>query len=232
MNPNAHTLHRIASPASFKWLESLHPNLSGQPAATSQCFGMTCMYVHWDTVRFYPHDFVLAIPELTQPPVEYFYACTSGGKRWFCFVITQKTAARAAALVFEMSPLILMLSATGLREVPPAIRAGTGKDYPMAPNPEVLCPADGVPIEVQTMLPDLQTSVCIREGVPTLDAWTTQADQNETVNGAGFPGLAVAAGKPADGAPLFFDVISPMFQRMRINGNSNMASALAALGGL
>lgn len=231
MNPNAHNLHRIASPASFKWLDSLHPNLSGQPVATGQCFGMNCLFVHWDVMRFYPADFVLAVPELTQPPVEYFYACTSGGKRWFCFVITQKTAASAAALVFEVSPLALMLAATGLRTVPPAIRSGTGKDYPMAPNAEVLCPADGVLVHVETLLPDLQTYVCVREGVPTLDAWTPHADQSGAVNGAGFPGLAVAAGKPVDGAPLFFDVGSPLFQRMRINGNSNMASALAALGG-
>ena len=232
MNPNAHTLHRTASPASFKWLDSLHPHLSGQPAATAQCFGMSCLYIHWDVMRFYPADFVLAMPELAQPPVEYFYACTSGGKRWFCFVITQKKAASAAALVFEVSPLALMLAATGLRSVPPAIRAGTGKDYPMPPNPEVLCPADGVTIHVETLLPDLQTYVCIREGVPTLDAWMAQGDQSGEVNGAGFPGLAIGGDKPADGAPLFFDVGSPLFQRMRINGNTNMASALATLGGL
>lgn len=217
MNPNAHNLHRIASPASFAWLDTLQPALSGQAAATAKCFGMTCMYVHWDVMRFYPNDFVLAIPELREPPVEYLYACTSGGKRWFCFVITHKTAASTVALVFEVSPLALMLAATGLRTVPPAIRARTGRDYPMAPNPEVLCPADGVPIHVETLLPDLQTYVCIQEGVPTVDAWTHHK---------------VGAIEPVDGAPLFFDVGSPLFQRMRINGNQNMASALAALGGL
>lgn len=232
MNPNAHNLHRIASPASFAWLDSLQPALSGQATATAKCFGMSCMYVHWDVMRFYPDDFVLALPELTQPPVEYLYACTSGGKRWFCFVITQKTATSTAALVFEVSPLALMLSATGLRTVPPAIRSGSGKDYPMPPNPEVLCPADGVPIHVETLLPDLQTYVCIREGVPSVDAWTPQPDPSGPVNGEGFPGLASSIPGAVDGAPLFFDIGSPLFQRMRINGNTNMAAALSALGGL
>jgi hypothetical protein len=218
MSSQAHHLLRVNAPESFTWLNGLQPAMSGLQSATAQCFGMHCMYVAWDVLRFYPNEFVLAIPELVQPPVEYFFACTNGGKRWFCFVVTQKTPVHSAALVFEVSPYVLMVQAMGLRMVPPAGRNQAVRDVPLAPNRAVLCPLNGEPVHFEMLLPDVQTYVCAWEGIPSIDPWANDASKAGTTA----PNTAMV--------PLFFDVGSPLFQPMRINGNANMMSALAALG--
>ena len=116
MNTNQHTLHRLHDPASFTWLAGLTPEMEGSAASRAVCFGMDTTYLHSDMLAHYPTHLVLAIPPLNAPPVEYGFACTSKGQRWFCFVVVRKNASKSAALIFEVSPYALMFPAHGLRE--------------------------------------------------------------------------------------------------------------------
>ena len=86
---SAHHFHRIADPSSFAWLSGLSPQTT-TPPQVSLCFGMDVVYLPLDVLRWFPNELVLAIPFLTVPPVEFFFACNEGGKRWWCFVVLSK----------------------------------------------------------------------------------------------------------------------------------------------
>lgn len=230
MNANNHTLHRLHDPASFTWLSSLKPKMEGSAAATSTCFGMDAVYLHSDMLTHYPSNLVLAIPPLNVPPVEYGFACTSKGQRWFCFVVVRKNASKSAALIFEVSPYVLMFPAHGLRETSqdPSGTEVVGRDYPLAPLLPVLCPLDGFPIRHEILQPDSGSYFCLSEGEPDLSAWRTSPSQ------AGQQGAIQtnAVGQPQvqpQNAPIFFDVGSPALSAMRINGNAALINLLGGL---
>ena len=175
MNTNNHTLRRLHDPASFTWLASLTPEMEGSAAATSTCFGMDAIYLHSDMLAHYPSHMVLAIPPLNVPPVEYGFACTSKGQRWFCFVVVRKNASKSAALIFEVSPYALMFPAHGLRETSQD-KSGNlvvCRDYPLTPLLPVLCPLDGFSIRYDVLQPDSGCYFCLSEGEPSLSAWQT-----------------------------------------------------------
>ena len=220
MNANNHTLQRIHDPASFAWLSSLTPEMDGTAAASSTCFGMDAIYLHSDMLAHYPTHLVLAIPPLEVPPVEYGFACTSRGQRWFCFVVVRKSASKSAALFFEVSAYALMFVAQGLREtwLDKAGVMATGRDYPLVPMLPVLCPLDGLPIRHEVLQPDSGAYFCLVEGEPDLAAW-----QTPPANQQGQP-----AATPQN-APIYFDVGSPAFSAMRINGNAALINLLGGL---
>jgi hypothetical protein len=227
MNANNHTLHRLHDPVSFAWLSGLSPDMKGSAAAKSTCFGMDAIYLHSDMLTHYPAHLVLAIPPLNVPPVEYGFACTSRGQRWFCFVVVRKNASRCAALIFEVSASVLMFPAHGLRETgqDPSGNVVVGRDYPLAPLLPVLCPMDGLPVRYEVLQPDTGSYFCLSEGEPSLAAWVTpqssQADQQGAIQ-------AAAQGQPQN-APIYFDVGSPAFSAMRVNGNVALINLLGGL---
>ena len=227
MNANYHTLQRIHDPASFAWLSSLTPAMDGTAAARSTCFGMDAIYLHADMLAHYPTHLVLAIPPLEVPPVEYGFACTSRGRRWFCFVVVRKSASKSAALFFEVSAYALMFVAQGLREtyVDKSRALAAGRDYPLPPLLPVLCPLDGLPIRYEVLQPDSGAYFCLVEGEPDLAAWQTPPGNQQ-----GTP--VDAQGQPAatpQNAPIYFDVGSPAFSAMRINGNAALINLLGGL---
>ena len=227
MNTNNHTLRRLHDPASFTWLAGLTPEMEGSAAATSTCFGMDAVYLHSDILAHYPTHLVLAIPPLNAPPVEYGFACTSKGQRWFCFVVVRKNASKSAALIFEVSSCALMFPAHGLRETSQDKLGNlvVGRDYALAPLLPVLCPLDGFPIRYEVLQPDSSSYFCLSEGEPSLSAWQTppvgQADQQDAVQ-------TKAQAQPQN-APIFFDVGSPALSAMRINGNAALINLLGGL---
>ena len=220
MNANNHTLQRIHDPASFAWLSSLTPEMDGTEQARATCFGMDAIYLHSDMLAHYPTHLVLAIPPLEVPPVEYGFACTSRGQRWFCFVVVRKSASKSAALFFEVSAYVLMFVAQGLREtwLDKSGALVTGRDYPLPPLLPVLCPLDGLPIRHEVLQPDAGAYFCLVEGEPDLAAW-----QTPPANQQGQP-----AATPQN-APIYFDVGSPAFSAMRINGNAALINLLGGL---
>lgn len=220
MNANNHTLQRIHDPASFAWLSSLTPAMEGTEQARANCFGMDAIYLHSDMLAHYPSHLVLAIPPLEVPPVEYGFACTSRGQRWFCFVVVRKSASKSAALFFEVSAYVLMFVAQGLREtwLDKSGALATGRDYPLPPLLPVLCPLDGLPIRHEVLQPDSGAYFCLVEGEPDLAAW-----QTPPANQQGQP-----AATPQN-APIYFDVGSPAFSAMRINGNAALINLLGGL---
>ena len=220
MNANNHTLHRIHDPASFAWLASLSPAMEGTDAAKATCFGMDATYLHSDMLTHYPSHLVLAIAPLDVPPVEYGFACTSRGQRWFCFVVTRKSASKTAALFFEVSASVLMFVAQGLREtyLDKSGALATGRDYPLPPLLPVLCPLDGLPIRYELLQPDSGAYFCLSEGEPDLAAWQTPpASQQDQ------------PAPPQQYTPIYFDVGSPAFSAMRINGNAALINLLGVL---
>ena len=173
MNSNNHTLHRLHDPASFAWLSSLTRVMEGSPEASAICFGMDAIYLHSDMLAHYPAHLVLAIPSLNAPPIEYGFACTSRGERWFCFVVVRKNARKSAALIFEVPAYALMFPAHGLRETTQDLsgKVVAGRDYPLTPLFPVLCAMDGLPIRYEVMQPDTGSYFCLSEGEPSLSAW-------------------------------------------------------------
>ncbi len=230
MNANNHTLHRLHDPASFAWLSGLSPDMEGSAAARSTCFGMDTIYLHSDMLAHYPNDIVLAIPPLNVPPIEYGFACTSNGQRWFCFVVVRKNASKSAALIFEVSAYVLMFPAHGLRETgqDSAGNVVVGRDYPLTPLLPVLCPMDGLPIRYEVLQPDSCSYFCLSEGEPSLAAWETPASSQAGQQGAMQAVLGQHQAQPQN-APIYFDVGSPALSAMRINGN---AALIYLLGGL
>ena len=227
MNANNHTLQRIHDPASFAWLSSLTPEMDGTEQARATCFGMDAIYLHSDMLAHYPTHLVLAIPPLEVPPVEYGFACTSRGQRWFCFVVVRKSASKSAALFFEVSAYVLMFVAQGLREtyVDKSRALAAGRDYPLPPLLPVLCPLDGLPIRYEVLQPDSGAYFCLVEGEPDLAAWQTPPGNQQGQQ-------ADAQGQPAatpQNAPIYFDVGSPAFSAMRINGNAALINLLGGL---
>jgi hypothetical protein len=201
--------------------------MDGSAAAKSTCFGMDAIYLHSDMLAHYPAHLVLAIPPLQVPPVEYGFACTSRGARWFCFVVVRKNASRCAALIFEVSASVLMFPAYGLRETgqDPSGNVMVGRDYPLVPLLPVLCPMDGLPIRYEVLHSDTDSYFCLSEGEPSLAAWVTPP-----ANQAGHQGAmqAAAQGQPQN-APIYFDVGSPALSAMRINGNAALINLLGGL---
>lgn len=227
MNTNQHTLRRLHDPASFTWLGGLTPGMEGTAAARAVCFGMDATYLHSDMLAHYPAHLVLAIPPLNAPPVEYGFACTSKGRRWFCFVVVRKSASKSAALIFEVSPYALMFPAHGLREtgLDAAGKVAVGRDYPLAPLLPVLCPLDGFPIRHDVLHSDSGSYFCLSEGEPSLSAWQTppanpQGEQDATQTNA--------QAQPQN-APIYFDIGSPALSAMRINGNAALINLLGGL---
>ena len=227
MNSNNHTLDRIHDSASFAWLSSLTPSMEGTPSAKSTCFGMDAIYLHSDMLTHYPNDIVLAIPPLDAPPIEYGFACTSKGDRWFCFVIVRKSPSKSAALIFEVTPYVLMFPAQGLRETS-IDKYGAlviGRDYPLPPLLKVLCPMDGLPIRHENLQVESGQYFCLCEGEPTLDAWQTPPANHVVQHGSDH---ATAKSK-AQNAPIFFEVGGPAFPAMRINGNAALINLIGGL---
>ena len=230
MNANPHTLHRLHDPASFAWLSSLTPKMEGTAAARSVCFGMDAIYLHSDMLAHYPSHLVLAIPPLSVPPVEYGFACTSKGQRWFCFVVVRKNASKSAALIFEVSPYALMFPAHGLRETGQDAlgKVAVGRDYPLTPLLPVLCPLDGWPIRYEVLQPDARSYFCLSEGEPSLAAWETPPSSQEGQHGAMQAVLGQQQAQPQN-APIYFDVGSPALSAMRLNGNVALINLLEGL---
>lgn len=231
MNANNHTLHRLHDPASFKWLSSLCPEMEGNAAASATCFGMDTIYLHSDMLAHYPGHLVLAIPPLNAPPIEYGFACTSRGERWFCFVVVRKNASKSAALIFKVPPYALMFPAHGLREtgLDTSGNLVLGRDYPLPPLLPVLCPMDGFPIRYEVMQPDSGSYFCLSEGEPSLSAWQKPPASQENTQSAVqtiTPGQQPA--QPPN-APIYFDVGSPALSAMRINGNQALINLLEGL---
>lgn len=230
MNSNNHTLHRLHDPASFKWLSSLTPEMEGFATGRAICFGMDAMYLHSDLLAHYPSHLLLAIPPLNAPPVEYGFACTSKGQRWFCFVVVRKNASKSAALVFEVSPYALMFPAHGLRETgrDASGKVVLGRDYPLKPLLPVLCPMDGLPIRYEVLRPDARSYFCLSEGEPSLAAWETPSSSQEGQHGAMQAVLGQQQVQPQN-APIYFDVGSPALSAMRLNGNVALINLLEGL---
>ena len=227
MNSNHHTLHRLHDPASFAWLSSLTPDMEGTSAARALCFGMDATYLHSDVLAHYPSHLVLAIPPLNVPPIEYGFACTSKGQRWFCFVVVRKNASKSAALIFEVSPYVLMFPAHGLRETgqDPSGELVAGRDYPLTPLLPVLCPMDGLPIRYEVLQPDAGSYFCLSEGEPSLSAWQTPPASQAGQQGV----IEAAAQAQPQNAPIYFDVGSPALSAMRVNGNAALINLLGDL---
>ena len=227
MNTNQHTLHRLHDPASFTWLAGLTPEMEGSAASRAVCFGMDTTYLHGDILTHYPTHLVLAIPPLNAPPVEYGFACTSKGQRWFCFVVVRKNASKSAALIFEVSSCALMFPAHGLRETSQDTSGNlvVGRDYPLTPLLPVLCPLDGFPIRYEVLQPDSGSYFCLSEGEPSLSAWQTPPANPQ---GAQDATQTHAQAQPQH-APIYFDVGSPALSAMRINGNAALINLLGGL---
>lgn len=231
MNANNHTLHRLHDPASFAWLSSLTTEMEGTAAARAICFGMDATYLHSDILAHYPSHLVLAIPPLNVPPVEYGFACTSKGQRWFCFVVVRKNPSKSAALIFEVSPYALMFPAHGLRETSQDVlgRLVVGRDYPLTPLLPVLCPVDGFPIRYEVLQPDAGSYFCLSEGEPSLAAWQTPPATPAGQQGVKQTNaLGQQQAQPQD-APIYFDIGSPALSAMRINGNAALINLLGGL---
>ena len=230
MNANNHTLHRLHDPASFTWLSSLTQEVEGSAAGRAICFGMDATYLHSDLLVHYPSHLLLAIPPLNAPPVEYGFACTSKGQRWFCFVVVRKHPGKSAALIFEVSPYALMFPAHGLRETgrDPSGKVAVGRDYPLTPILPVLCPLDGLPIRYEVVHSDAGAYFSLSEGVPSLDAWETPPSSQAGQQGAMQAVLGQQQAQPQN-APIYFDVGSPALSAMRLNGNVALINLLEGL---
>ena len=129
-----------------------------------------------------------------------------------------------AALFFEVSAYVLMFVAQGLREtyLDKSGALATGRDYPLTPLLPVLCPLDGLPIRYEVLQPDCGAYFCLIEGEPDLSAWETQpANQQGDAQGQPAP--------PQQYTPIYFDVGSPAFSAMRINGNAALINLLGGL---
>ena len=213
-----HYIQRVHAPESFSWLEKLTPERDGHPSGIASCFGMDMGYLHWDLLAHYPNELVLSVPALQTPPIEYGFACTSKGERWFCYVVVRRNGPRSAALVFEVNPFVLMFAAQGLRDE-------RGNEIPMVPNRAVLAPLDNLPIRHEQLNPDSKQYLCLYEGhQPQVPDATAKQDFMGNLLGAGPP--------PNQISPLRFDVGSPAFGvPIRINENHALLNMLASLSG-
>ena len=117
---------------------------------------MEVAYLALDALLWFPEQTVLAIPLVEVPPPEYFFVCNSGGQRWWCLVVLRRQGQTPTALVLDIDPSVLLIVGLGLREttVNPATGVATQRrDFPIAPNPAVLCPMDDVRISYQRTSP-------------------------------------------------------------------------------
>ena len=220
---SAHHFHRISDPSSFAWLTTLSPQTT-TPPHVSLCFGMNVVYLPLDVLRWFPNELVLAVPFLSVPPVEFFFACNEGGKRWWCFVVLSK-AQIPMALVFDVSPSVLLITGLGLRETHVDEQSGEvscGRDFHYRANPAVLCPMDATPIRTEWMSPETMEYFCIREGssqgstpyVPTLADVLGPRKLPPTISP-----VEVSIGTPALGL------------RMRVNDDEHLARYVDSLVG-
>lgn len=162
---SAHHFHRIPDPASFAWLNALSTKNVGTSAEISRCFGMDVIYLALDLLHWFPNEIVLAIPFLVAPPPEYFLVCNEGGKRWWCFVVLRR-GSTPTALVFDVSPSVLLVNGLGLRETHVDTKTGAvsrGRDFDYRPNAAVLCPMDLTPIRHEWLSPATREYFCISE---------------------------------------------------------------------
>ena len=224
-NP-AYELYRVSDPAAFQWLDSLNVADPAHPLQVAKCFGMDAAYLRMDVLYWFPHEFVLSIPILDAPPPEYFFVTNEAGRRWWCFVVIRKNAERAAALVFDVNPSVLVVPLMGLRELDINADSGqvtVGRDYPLAPRQRVLCPMDYRRIRHEVLSPDTGEYLCIEEddsNVATTNQAPTLADVlGSHPNRPQTASLKVSLGSPAFGLPL------------RINDDAGLMNLVASLGG-
>ena len=223
---SAHHFHRIADPSSFAWLSGRSPQTT-TPPQVSLCFGMDVVYLPLDVLRWFPNELVLAIPFLTVPPVEFFFACNEGGKRWWCFVVLSK-AQVPMALVFDVSPSVLLITGLGLRETHVDAQSGAvsrGRDFDYRANAAVLCPMDATPIRTEWMSPETREYFCIREG-------SKGSSQGSTTS---VPTLADVLGPrklPPTISPVEVSIGTPALGlRMRVNDDEPLARYLDSFAG-
>ena len=153
-------------------LNGLSPrNVSSTPLV-SRCFGMDVVYLALDLLHWFPNEMVLAIPFLQAPPPEYFMACNEGGKRWWCFVVLRR-GSTPTALVFDVSPSVLLITGLGLRETHVDVKTGSvsrGRDFNYRPNAAVLCPMDLTPIRHEWLSPATREYFCVSEASSSASA--------------------------------------------------------------
>jgi hypothetical protein len=223
-----HYLNRIHDPVGFKFLTSLN---AAQDGSEGCLFGTThVVYVHYDALQRYASDLTLLVPTFgNQEPISYGYVFTSAGKRLFCYVIYRRNGSLAYGVVFEVTPFVLMLMARGLYN-------SQGTVFGIGPEIEVLAPSDGVPLWHKTLMPDSHSFLCVREGVPSTQPWSNAGDGSPEYSMGGpdsvLSGLLGSASGTTSNASIYFELGSPVFPMMRVNGDLALMRLMNDLGGL
>ena len=221
----AHYFHRVHDPASFAWLERLSPTVATQSPPLGNCFGMEVAYLALDLLHWFPSETVLAIPFLEAVPPEYFLVCSSGGQRWWCFVVLRNRAEKACALVFDIDPSVLLIAGLGLREthIEAATEAVTcGRDFSLAPNAAVLCPMDQRPIRYERLSPATQEYFCLSEGAAMGNAPGAPPGLADLLTPRSLPQTAAMEGSIGS---------RTLGLRMRVNDDDALMRFLDSLGG-
>jgi hypothetical protein len=205
-------LHRLSDEQGFAWLSALRPSVEGTPAGNGFAFGINLIYLHHDVLAHYPNELVLSLPTLQAPPTEHFFACTSKGLRWFWIVVLRRNAAQAFGLVFEVSPMVLMLPITGIRD-------RSGLNIPIQPRMEVLAPMDGHQVRHQQLNPATGEYFVVQELLPPCptEPIGQQANTSELSHALGLAPstqpvshLYFMVGSPAFGMPIQVNTDMPL----------------------
>lgn len=221
---STHHFNRIPDPNSFAWLNAQSPTAVAAAAQVSKCFGIDVVYLPLDVLRWFPNELVLAVPFLPAPPVEFFFACNEGGKRWWCFVVLSKGQV-PTALVFDVSPSVMLIAGLGLRETDVDMQSGAvsrGRDFDYRANAAVLCPMDTTPIRVEWLSPDTQEYFCIHEG--SCQGSTPGVHTLADVLGPKKLPPSISAVEVSIGTPI-------LGLRMRVNDNEPLVRYLDSLAG-
>jgi hypothetical protein len=203
---------------SFALLENTPP--SDEPKVM-QLFGMAACIYFYDSLPGFPSDLTILIPNIPTYPVEYGFVLTRGGERMFCYVVTKKVAGHREAYFFEVSPILLLLTAYGLR-------TRDGRSFSMPPLLDVIAPDDGIPINFLHISPESETYCQLREGVPDTAPWVPSpaAQQKNISNTTTSPANEL---QPKV-TPIYFELGAPCFHAMRINGDPGLI-AMSRIGG-
>ncbi len=209
---------RINDSKSFALLENTTPSDTGK---VMQLFGMAACFFVYDSMPGFPSDLTILIPDIPTYPVEYGFVLTRGGERMFCYVVTKKEAEHREAHFFEVSPILLLLTAYGLR-------TRDGRAFSMPPLLDVIAPDDGIPINFLHVHPESETYCRLREGVPDTAPWvpSTAAQQKKDSNTTAPPAME---SRPKV-TPIYFELGAPCFHAMRINGDPGLI-AMSRIGG-
>ena len=213
-------LHRVADQQGFDWLSKLRPGVEGTPAGVAQAFGIHLAYLHHDVLTHYPRELVLSLPSLRAPPVDHFFVCTSKGQRWFWVVVLRRNATASYGLVFEVSPMVLMLPITGLRDQ-------SGTHMAIQYRPEVLAPMDGQQIWCQKLNPSTGEYFVVHE---MLSDGPQRAGQAQTPQAVLAEALGLAPSTQPT-AQLEFSVGSPAFcMPIQVNTDAALLNLVASMG--